>query len=149
MATLYLIRGLPGAGKSTLARLLTAKCPNTKHYEADQYFMVDGEYRFNPAELYRAHFECFANTKLSLEDGFDTIVANTFTTLKEMRNYIEYANDNGHTIVVVNCEGNYGSIHGVPEEAMERMRKRYATVEQVRRYVANHAPNVSADVRRG
>jgi predicted kinase len=39
MKELFLLRGLPGAGKSTLAKSLGGS-----HMEADKYFMDKGEY---------------------------------------------------------------------------------------------------------
>ena len=47
---LILIRGLPGSGKSTLALRLMSSNGLTcaQHFEADQYFMEDGEYNFTP-----------------------------------------------------------------------------------------------------
>ena len=46
MKAIYLLRGLPGAGKSTVAKRLGGE-----HYEADMYFMQDGEYKFDGAKL--------------------------------------------------------------------------------------------------
>ena len=46
---LFLIRGLPGAGKSTLAKNLGAL-----FFEADMYFLEGNEYKFNPLKL-RTH----------------------------------------------------------------------------------------------
>ena len=43
MKELFLLRGLPGAGKSTLAKSLRGT-----HLEADSFFMVNGEYKFRP-----------------------------------------------------------------------------------------------------
>lgn len=51
MQTLTLIRGLPGAGKSTLASELVSREPNTKHFEADMFFVEDGMYRFDKSKL--------------------------------------------------------------------------------------------------
>ena len=41
---LYLVRGVPGSGKSTFAKQLGGT-----HFETDTYFMVDGEYKFDPS----------------------------------------------------------------------------------------------------
>ena len=51
---LILLRGLPGAGKSTLAKMMS-----DSHYEADMYFTNDeGEYHFDPLKLKQAHQWC-------------------------------------------------------------------------------------------
>ena len=41
MKELILLRELPGAGKSTLAKRVC-----NQHIEADMFFMKDGEYKF-------------------------------------------------------------------------------------------------------
>ena len=43
---LYLLRGVPGSGKSTVAQNIGGT-----HFETDKYFMVDGEYKFDPTKL--------------------------------------------------------------------------------------------------
>jgi len=58
MKELILLRGLPGSGKSTLAKSLDGI-----HIEADQFFMIDGEYRFDASKLKDAHNYCFTRTK--------------------------------------------------------------------------------------
>jgi len=50
---LILLRGLPGSGKSTFANLLGGI-----HVEADQYFIQDGEYKFDASKLKQAHNWC-------------------------------------------------------------------------------------------
>ena len=39
---LYIVRGIPGSGKSTFAKSLGGT-----HFEADMFFMKDGEYKFD------------------------------------------------------------------------------------------------------
>ena len=52
---LILIRGLPGSGKTTLAKQLLTDF-QAKHFEADMYFENHaGEYHFNPMQLPQAH----------------------------------------------------------------------------------------------
>lgn len=46
---LLLIRGLPGSGKSTMAKEY-AKAGYV-HCEADQFFEIDGQYRFDASKL--------------------------------------------------------------------------------------------------
>ena len=90
---LVLIRGLPGSGKTTMARVLALV--GYEHYEADQYFERDGQYQFNPSELPKAHAWCLARVKESMALGVSCVVANTFTRLWEMQPYIDAATDVG------------------------------------------------------
>ena len=50
---LYIARGLPSSGKSTFAKTLGGT-----HFEADMFFMVDGEYKFDHTKLKEAHEWC-------------------------------------------------------------------------------------------
>ncbi len=122
---LYLVRGLPGSGKSSFVKHQLHALVN--HYEADQYFCLnpENEYRFDTTLLGAAHSWCQKMTKHSLAGGFDTWVSNTFTIIKELRPYFEIAKETDSALVVMTMNGNFGSIHNVPEEAMQRMRARF------------------------
>jgi len=129
MKTLFLIRGLPGSGKTTLAKQIGGI-----NVEADQYFMEDGEYKFDASKLKFAHMYCEAQTrgwmKMDTEQlSTDTIVvSNTFTTEKEMKSYIEMAKEFDYRVVSLIVENRHGhkSTHGVPEPTMEKMEKRFS-----------------------
>lgn len=122
---LILIRGLPGSGKSTFARDY-----DIRHYEADMFFIQpDGEYEFNPGLIKQAHEWCQTSVRCALYARHDVVVSNTFTTLKEMQPYIDFAKNCGAELKVYRMTGNYGSIHNVPEETIERMRNRFEDYE--------------------
>lgn len=124
---LVLIRGIPGAGKSTTARKMREKNPEYVHIEADMFFMRDGEYVFQPERLGEAHAWCQSRTEAELKLGRTVIVSNTFTTIKELRPYFEIARRVLGTYPVVHtCNGNYDNIHGVPPEKLQKMRDRFA-----------------------
>lgn len=123
MNTLYIVRGLPGSGKSTYAKTLGVPV-----YEADMYFERDGEYKFDPTKLHAAHQWCQRKVFKELLDMEDVAVSNTFTTLKEMQPYVDYAKTLGVKIVVIECTGNYGNVHGVPPEKLAQMKARWQEV---------------------
>lgn len=121
MNTLFIIRGLPGSGKSTLAHQLSPVV-----WEADMFFMVDGNYCFQPELLKQAHAWCQNQVLRSMQDNNPVIaVANTFTQMWEMQPYLNMAEDHGYAVCVLVCQNNFGNIHGVPEESIERMRSRW------------------------
>ena len=124
MKELILIRGLPGSGKSTLAKDL--RRDTDVIMEADTYFLdEEGNYNFNKDGLYAAHNWCQRQTEMYLQLGCRVIVANTFTTLKELKPYFQLAKEFGIVPIVYHCQNDFGSIHDVPEETIERMKTRW------------------------
>jgi hypothetical protein len=119
---LVIIRGLPGSGKSTKA----ATYAGYIHAEADAYFIgPDGVYTFNPAKLGQAHAYCLGVVEGALRAGASATVANTFTKHWEYQGYIDLATRLGATVTVLTMRGDWGNIHGVPVETIEKMRARW------------------------
>jgi predicted kinase len=127
--TLTIVRGLPGSGKTTLAHMLvTARRAGgawAELVEADDYFMRDGGYRFDPSELPAAHADCQRRTRQYLELGAHVYVANTFTQRWEYAWYLDVAKELGVAVQVVEVHSDFGSVHNVPVETMTRMRNRW------------------------
>jgi len=128
MKTLILLRGLPGSGKSTFAKSLGGI-----HIEADQYFMENGEYKFDAAKLKYAHQYCQKQTQAWMShDGTQVnadkiIVSNTFTMEWEMVPYFGLAKDYGYQLVCLVVENRHGGVneHGVPADKLEQMKNRF------------------------
>ena len=129
---LTLVRGLPGAGKSTAAKALALRT-GAGLASADDHFERDGEYRFNPAELPAAHAACQAETRRLLASGRDVAVHNTFTMGWEATPYVVMARELGATVEVVDVfDGGLSdeqlhvrNIHGVPLDGIRAMRSRW------------------------
>ena len=123
--TIYLIRGLPGSGKTTLARHIQGVL-GCAHFEADQFFTKDnGVYDFNPKLLGAAHENCHLSFLQQIRAGRSVIVSNTFTTEKEIRKYIDDGLTYGMRIVVITCHGDFGSIHNIPDDVITKMKNRF------------------------
>jgi predicted kinase len=120
---MILVRGLPGSGKSTVARLMVGY--DYFNYETDKFWMVDGEYKFDITRIAEAHQWCQDEVRKCLTNGFSAIVSNTFTTKREMQPYFDMAREFGCEPQVVLCQGNFGNIHNVPYEVIERMAARF------------------------
>lgn len=126
---LYIIRGLPGSGKSTLSQQL-ADSFNCRRFEADMFhYMVGrGEYAWRPHNAHRAHVWCQTMVENEMKGGRPVVVSNTSTTEKELKPYLDMAAEHGYhvtSLIVENRHGNV-SIHDVPEETMQRMQDRFS-----------------------
>jgi predicted kinase len=121
---LILLRGLPGSGKSTLAKSKYVPLGYI-HLEADMYFERSGSYVFDPKLLGKAHGWCQYETKKNLQAGNNVVVTNTFTTMREINDYIKIANDVGVELKVIHAQGNFKNVHGVPDDKLAAMKARW------------------------
>lgn len=112
---LYIYRGLPGSGKSTAASKI-----GCLHLEADMYFIRNGVYQYNKDYISEAHNWCSRACSNALWLGIDVVVANVFATNKLVDIYVQKAIEEGHDYKVVFFHKNFGSIHNVPKEAIDR-----------------------------
>ena len=124
---LYIVRGVPGSGKTTLAKQLTSNV-----FEADHYFYDnDGNYNFIPSEIKEAHKECQQFVGFAMESGIQKIaVSNTFTQEWEMEPYFELSKKYGFKVFTIIVENRHGGVneHGVPEDKIEQMKNRFEIV---------------------
>ena len=133
---LYLVRGVPGSGKTTLATNLANAINWDGDYtndaivhSADDYFVnAKGEYKFDASQLWAAHKQCLENTKQALNSGMKHVfVANTFTTKKEMKPFNKLAEQFGYMVVSIIVENRHGNdnVHDVPDDKVQAMKDRF------------------------
>ena len=115
---LVIIRGIPGSGKTTLAK---ESYSNFVLCEADQFFETENGYEYDRNKIKDAHAFCLDKVKQNLEKGKDVVVANTFVKLWEIEQYLKLS----YPTKVVETLGEYESIHNVPKDVVERMKKNF------------------------
>ena len=135
--SLVLVRGLPGSGKNTFAEKISDIV-----ISADDYFMVDGEYKFDGSKLGEAHADCLKRTKDALRDcnlNDIVVVANTFSQHWEMAPYLymfdcgapDFMPNVSNTVIDLYDNGCCDTelfernTHGVPLKNIQDMRERW------------------------
>ena len=129
---LFLVRGLPGSGKTTFANHIWneyAVC------EADKFFYdKNGNYNFDGSKLKDAHAWCKNEVETRMKDHQinqqyypEIAVSNTFTQEWEMEDYYKLAEKYDYKVVslIVENRHNGQNVHGVPEEKIEQMKNRF------------------------
>lgn len=123
----YILRSVPGAGKSTLAEHLCDTSKSSHICCADDYFMVDGEYKWDVEKLGSAHAWCMQSFIECLKDNVDVIVvANTNTYEKDVKSYYEKAKEYGYTVFSLVVENRHDgkNVHDVSDEILATMENR-------------------------
>jgi predicted kinase len=123
MKTLILLRGLPGAGKSTLAASLTRE-----HYETDMFFERGNGYEFDVSRLREVHQWCQDMVWMAMIRGeLKIVVSNTFTQEWEMEAYYELAKRYDYQVHSIIVENRHNGVnkHGVPADKLEQMKNRF------------------------
>lgn len=128
MKTIVNLRGISGSGKSSLAKLI-AENKNAVICEADDYFTVNGEYKFDATKLGFAHAQCQNKVIESIKNQVDLIiVSNTSSTEKEVNVYKNLAEQHNYRFISIIVENRHGnqSVHNVPDNVIENMKNRFA-----------------------
>lgn len=130
MKELILIRGLPGAGKSTIAQFF--KTLNDGHYPVYEITTDDyWEHRgidFDPELLDEAHGWTQERVMNQMEvDCPFVIVHNTFTQRWEMQPYEEMAEKFDYRVHHIVAENRHGSdsTSDVPQKTIDKMEQRF------------------------
>lgn len=155
--TLILMQGCSGSGKSTVAKWLAngfnwqnikpevtingtdktilfgelGESPSAIH-STDNYFIVDGEYRFDKSKLSENHGKNIAAVEADMKINRALIIVdNTNTKYEHAKRYMDLAKKYGYTIRTLRVEADLdecNNIHGVDRR---RMVHQYDEMEQL------------------
>jgi hypothetical protein len=138
---LIIVRGLPGAGKSTVASSFGAPVREADQYDGLYTYHEDGRVDFHGMKkmddgalmVAHAHAWCQSRIREDLVTQKVAVVANTFVQGWEFTPYLDIARKAGARVVVIDCyDGGMddatlagSNIHSVPEAAIARMRQNW------------------------
>ena len=152
------LRGLPGSGKSFLARRINTRFGGYIA-SADNYFMRSGEYRFNPDHLEYAHSDCQNKVKDKAREQISPIIVdNTNLESWEMKPYVITALEFGYAILLLEPPTEWKdnprvchryNRHDIPLEKIIRMKDKFdknVTAEKLVKMCQNQYKILSASL---
>ena len=125
---LYIIRGLPGSGKTTMADALVALASDKMiRLEADNYFIKNGVYQYDAAFITKAHEHCKQCFLRAMSKGLDIIISNTSVKTWEWSEYKTLAEKEGYMVHIVVKENHHDgmTVHDVPMATVMRMKRNF------------------------
>jgi len=99
---MFLMRGPPGCGKSTVVRRLQKLYADIVVCSADHFFLTaDGEYHWDHNKLSEAHLACQQKAQEAAENKKNIVIDNTNIHCWEMSMYYDIARHNGYIVIVI------------------------------------------------
>lgn len=150
---LVLLRGVPGSGKSYLARTLLEDNPGGVILSSDDYFYKHGQYHYDPDCLGEAHDWNRKRAKEAFERRISPIIIdNTNIQAWEMKPYVTLAQQFKYKVMFREPdtwwkfkpkELEKRNIHGVSKEKIKRMLERYERCLSIRSILDSSVPDNS------
>ncbi|XP_066555841.1 NEDD4-binding protein 2-like 1 isoform X2 [Amia ocellicauda] len=147
---LYILRGLPGSGKSVLARQIKNNYGQAEIFSTDDYFRDEnGHYRFKASLLKRAHKWNQMRAREAMEDGESPIIIdNTNIHLWEMKPYVEMALEFRYHVFFREPETSWKrdvfklqrTKYKIPERTIQRMHDEFEEVYNIHDVLQSSRP---------
>ncbi|KAK1168153.1 NEDD4-binding protein 2-like 1 isoform X1 [Acipenser oxyrinchus oxyrinchus] len=148
---LFILRGLPGSGKSHLAREIKNQFGSAEILSTDDYFRnEDGDYIFQGYLLKQAHEWNRNRARSAMEEGLSpVIIDNTNIHAWEMKPYVNMALEYDYEVIFrepeTSWKWNVNKLHrktrnGVPYKTIERMLDDFEEVSNIHDVLNSEMP---------
>ncbi|KAK8752534.1 hypothetical protein OTU49_006029 [Cherax quadricarinatus] len=135
---MVILKGLPGSGKSFIARRIQQLYPAAVMCSADSFFMHDGVYKFDRDKLKEAHKSCQQKALDAAQSSCNVIVIdNTNVQNWEAKYYLNLTKKYHYTPLILEPQTPWAmdpkelaerNSHGVPEAVIEQKVRSYEPV---------------------
>ncbi len=145
--TVIINRGIPASGKSSFAKeivdTLSQKGLSAVRCSTDDFFIVDGEYRFDETKLREYHLKNQNRFKQALKDEIDLVICdNTNIEPWEANTYYELAKENNYCVILmdfeardlpshIDAQSNDDYMHNIPSGILENMLNSYQNYKEL------------------
>jgi predicted kinase len=129
---LIILRGLPGSGKSDIAKKLVG---NGVIHSTDNYLIKNGVYEFDNENIAKYHYYNLMDSIRSMKKGVSPIIIdNTNITVSSCINYVEQGKMYGYEIVIIEPDTPWAfdveelvkrNSHDVPKDRIIDMLQKY------------------------
>src|SRR5258708_3097523 len=126
MKTAYIMRGVPGSGKSTIAKKLAGE--KGVVHSTDSYFYIDGAYRHDASKLREYHKLNLGAFCASLKADIPIVICdNTNVKYWNFTQYVKAAHEAGYIVAYVTLPhpspevAAQRTIHNVPPDVIREM----------------------------
>jgi len=148
--TVIINRAISGSGKTTMTNCIVKKLQSenisVSVHSTDNFFIIDGKYVFDFDKLGIYHQENFKNFKQSIENSIDVVICdNTNISPWETEAYTKLAREYNYQILIITLDPREleehilsqkitkenPNAHGVNEDALKNMIRRYYTFDDL------------------
>lgn len=138
--TVYILRGIPGCGKSTIINDVGNKTYRSWGSCSADHFWIqkDGSYKFDGKLVPQNHFSCLRIFihRLTQDPLHTVLLDNTNTTIKEFSHYVKIAKAYNYKVVLVTLNvsvetSKARNVHQVPEKTIQGMYDRLNNTDNV------------------
>jgi len=145
--TVIINRGVPASGKSSFAKEIVStfksKGLRATTHSTDDFFMVDGGYRFDESKLREYHLKNQDAFFEALKSGVDLVICdNTNIEPWEAKVYYNMAREFHYKVILMNFkprdveahfqdQNNEAYKHNIPKEILEAMLERYERYDEL------------------